>query len=260
MAKAISGPLAALKLQQIAAYDDDLNLAALRILVIISGYVGSENAAWPSVAKIARRLQLSRAAVTRQITILVEKGYLKKAARYDPDTKARRSNVYEINMELANIYKSQPEIFCKEHVTLIVTSLVTLLRYGVLEPNGVADDETPESCINIKPKTNHSYNKNKNNNKNKNKASPLLTKCKAVHANAWEDQVRNDEKEGITPSLRREVERLNDELREKIGSLKMTDFTLKITKEIKEKNMSALEGIEHHIACMKRKLENLQQE
>ena len=129
------GHLAVLKLLQIAGYDATLGGAAKRVLMIIAGYSDKDGVCWPSILTISKRLQLSRAAVHKQIKVLEEHGYITVSRRFDPNTKAKRSSLIQLNLKLAQENYLDPHVFCQDHVTLVVTYLATLLGYIGMEPN-----------------------------------------------------------------------------------------------------------------------------
>ena len=149
----IYGHLAILKLSQIVTYDCTLNNAAKRIFTILAGYAGNEDySCFPSASKIAKALGISRQAVTKQIDILNEHQYLIKKRRTNEKTKARKSNILIFQVDIAKQYYGHPEIFCQKNVTLVVAYLVTLLRYGVMQPNDVMCPATSKDCTKKTPK------------------------------------------------------------------------------------------------------------
>jgi hypothetical protein len=113
--KKIYGHLATSKLNQIAGYDCTLNPAARRVLTVLTGYANQEGHCWPSVVTISKCLGVSRAAVSKQIDALIERGYLSKKARYHKGG-GKKSNVYLLNYDLANQYYKEPDIFSEPNI------------------------------------------------------------------------------------------------------------------------------------------------
>lgn len=97
------GYLAVLKLIQRAAYDKNLKPAARRILMILAGHSDTDGGCWPSVAKMAEKLGVSRAAVIHQMKALEALNYLWKKPRFDPDTGRQMSNLYLLNIHDAEL-------------------------------------------------------------------------------------------------------------------------------------------------------------
>lgn len=218
----IDGHLAVLKLGQILGYDDTIGNAAKRIFNIVAGYASPQGECWPSVKQIAKSLGMSRAGVSKQIDILIEHGYLTKKARYNGDTKGRKTNIYLFNIELAQKYYKTPDIFSKKNVTLIVTYLVTLLSYRGMAPLGFDESVTFESDIKRTKKKTSLKKQNKN-----------LLKKAVVRANGWERDNERREKLGISKDQDKELQNSYEELKKIIGPHKVVSFNIQANKALK---------------------------
>lgn len=75
--------------------DRRLRPAAVMVLAALATYADRDGWAYPSISTISDRLRVTRQAVQRQISILVEAGYLIVAARFRQDG-GRSSNQYRI--------------------------------------------------------------------------------------------------------------------------------------------------------------------
>lgn len=91
------------KLCQAAAFDNDLHHAARRMLMVLVGYADKNGECFPSVVKIAEKMGYTEGAVRKQISILVEKGYISKENRFYISG-GQTSNLYTLNHEKAREY------------------------------------------------------------------------------------------------------------------------------------------------------------
>src|SRR6218665_2937780 len=97
------GYLAVLKMMPRAAYDKNLKPAARRVLMILAGHSDTHGGCWPSVAKMADKLGMSRAAVIHQLKALEASNYIRKDARFDPNSGRQMSNLYTLNIHDAEL-------------------------------------------------------------------------------------------------------------------------------------------------------------
>ena len=217
----ISGHLAVLRLAQILAYDASIDNAARRVFCILAGYAGPEGECWPSIKQIAQSLGMSRAAVSKQIDILIDHQYLIKRPRYKSNTRARTTNVYIFNIALARDYYKTPDIFSKKNVTLIVSYLVTLLSYRGVTPLEFRGDGTYASDTKITKKKTYLKKQNKN-------------ECKAAsRADAWERENERREALGISVEQNRKLRDLYEELKGIIGTDQVVSFNIHAQKSLK---------------------------
>ena len=79
--------------------DPTLGLAEKGALLVLSGYAGADNGAFPSIATIAKAIGKSERQTKRIMTALAESGYVTKKTRHDPETGARRSTLYHLNFD-----------------------------------------------------------------------------------------------------------------------------------------------------------------
>ncbi len=239
----ITGPLAALKLAQIVAYDSTLNDAAKRTFLILAGYADSEGCCWPSVKKIASRMGVSRQAIIKQINILIEHDYISRTANYNLRTKRRETNIYQLNYALANIYIGSPQIFCKRNVTLMVTYLVTLLRYRDMALKEVTHHVNELGDINITNKTEHiEHNKKEHMTHVSN-----IARRKKSYANAWQAEKEREHVTGVTSEHKKTIEMLTRQLRQYLTPMQITQHDIEMKRKIKEASMSPLEGVQYII-------------
>ncbi len=244
----ITGPLAALKLAQIVAYDSTLNDAAKRVFILIAGYADKEGFAFPSIKKMAKNLGITRQAVIKQVNILIEHSYITRIENFDPNTGRRLTNLYQLNILLANRYRRAPEIFCKHNVTTVVTYFVTLFRYGGMEPLEVTSYVSPFGDTNI---TNLKKQK-KHGEREYNAATSNIVKRKRVHANAWAEEKETEKATGITLEHKKKVAELSGSLRKYKNSAQMVEYDLNMKKKISEMQLSPLEKIEFTIKELER--------
>jgi DNA-binding Lrp family transcriptional regulator len=202
----IYGHLAILKLCQIAGYDYYLGDAAKRTLIVLAGFSGTDGMCYPSISQIAKNLGVSRAAVHRQINILVKQNYLKAEGRYCPKTKRRKTNIFIFNTDLARQYSSYPEIFCESNVTSVVTFLVAVLYYMDCYPDMLQGHETSKSYTNKTDKI------KQNKETNLNKTDDLLVGRKKLHAYAWEKQKSRQEESNVSDEMKNSFKDLDYEL------------------------------------------------
>ena len=249
----ITGPLAALKLAQIVAYDSTLNYAAKRVFILIAGHADQDGCAYPSIKKIAKNLAVSRQAVIKQINILIEHNYLTRTANFDPNTGRRRANIYQLNLLIANQYHRTPEIFCKRNVILVVTYLATLLRYRAMEPPKVTHNVSLLRDTNIT----NSKKQNEQTKKEYNATISNIIKRKRVYANAWAEEKAREKATGITPKHKKKVSELSETLRNHKNCAQMVEYELKIKKKIKQMQLSPLEQIEFIIKELERDVATL---
>ena len=238
----ITGPLAALKLAQIAAYDSTLNYAAKRVLVLLAGYANEDGICWPSIKKMAKNIGTSRQALIKQINILIDHGYLTRKERYQHGGR-RGTNLYQLNYLLANTYKKTPEAFCKHNVTLVVTYLVTLGRYRAMQPSEVTSHVNSSGDTNITPLTKQTEHKKKE----YNNAISQILKRNTVRANAWDEQKEREKATGITQEHMKKLAELSDQLRKYKNSNQMVEYDLKLKHIIKKMNLSPLRQVEYAI-------------
>lgn len=97
------GYVANLNLLQEAAYDGRLQNMTVRIFSLIVTYADQHGACFPSLAKMAGRLGISRQAVQNQIRKLEKLGYIKVFQQ-----KERRTNIYQLNRNNTGCPPSQP--------------------------------------------------------------------------------------------------------------------------------------------------------
>ncbi len=238
--KIITGPLAALKLAQIVAYDASLNDAAKRVFSILAGYADAEGCCYPSITKIAACLGLSRQAIINQINILIQHGYVSRYSRYLPETGRRTSNLYQLNFELANMHQKTPEVFCRRNVTLVVTYIVTLLRYGGMSSQEVADHVSQWSDINI------TAIKYQSEHKKKEHTAGLINR-KKVYANAWQSEKERERVTGVSVEHQKMIENLTSQLRQHLTSMQIAQNDIEMRQKIKELKLSPLKAAEYII-------------
>lgn len=84
------GFVANLRVQRAAGFDADLQNKTFRVFALVVTYADKNGECFPSIAKMAKKLGVSRQAIQNQIRKLVDKGYLKSC----PQTS--RTNIYKI--------------------------------------------------------------------------------------------------------------------------------------------------------------------
>jgi predicted transcriptional regulator len=249
MGKKIYGHTAILKLVQIAAYDDGLGDSAKRVLSILAGYANCKDyTAFPSVSRIAKALGLTRAAVTKQIAILERYGYLIRKPNYK-SSGGRTTNIIKFNMEIVTLYGTEPDIFCKRNVTLIVMYLATVSSYGGIELEGVTGSVNSKSCIK-KPTEKNIIKKQK---------EDIAFKGARVRHSGWEQEKEREIETGITKNQNEEFENLYEDLKQLIGVKESVDFSILVgskTKDIESPLERMIEGIKLYKARLREELEN----
>ena len=223
MSTKIYGHLAVLKLLQIIAYDSTLSPTAKRICMILAGYADNKDySCFPSASRIGKTLGVSRQAVTKQIDILEKHGYIKKEPRFDKINKARKSNILIFNISIALDYHTQPDIFCKKNIALLVTYLATTLGYGELQSQGVVRHEPPKGC------TKRTLEKNKYKRTiEKNSAQRAV-----IRAHDWERANKHEKNAGVTKKEQRELTKLHSQLKNKKGRNYAVNFVLQAQKVV----------------------------
>lgn len=167
----INGPLAALKLGQMIAYDCTISDTALRVYNLIAVHVDKDGECWPSLSKISSKFGVSRQAIAKQIDELALHNYLTKTANFDERSGRRKTNVYRLNLQLANAFQNETDIFSKANIYRLLVYMAMLLKYppqplevtgyetsegcGGMQLLEVAGDVTPGGCINIPDEHNH---------------------------------------------------------------------------------------------------------
>ncbi len=96
------GFVANLRVQRAAGFDADLQNMTFRVFALIVTYADKNGECYPSIAKMAKKLGVSRQAIQNQIRKLVDKGYLKSC----PQTS--RTNIYKILQPAAGCPAPQP--------------------------------------------------------------------------------------------------------------------------------------------------------
>ncbi len=240
--KTITGPLAALKLNQIVAYDATLDDAAKRIFSVLAGYVDKDGFCWPSVSKIANSFGVSRSAVTKQINILIEHDYVSRVSRYTENGR-RKSNLYQLNYAIAKELYKKPECFCKRDVTLLVASIVTLSSCSGMQLSEVMGIVTGLGDTNIT-----SSKEQLENNKEKPRAmvSPVVERQK-IRVTAWESEKARESETGLTPHHKKKIEALMTELRQHWNAFKIVQYDCETRAACKERGLSPLEATEYQI-------------
>ena len=236
----IYGHLAVLKLLQILAYDDTINNAAKRVFGLLSGHANKDGTCFPSIKKMAQSLCFSRTAISKQIKILEEHGYLKREERFDAN-RSRRPNIIVFNIDMANEYHETPDIFCRANVTLVVTYLATLLHYSAMQPFPDTWNGTSESCT-----------KRKFENKNIKTVTVNRTK---VSANSWEGRKTWERDMGITLEIKDELSSLQGELKKLLSHDAMVEFGISVGRQTK--GMEPKERVEQTLELPKAQLSTL---
>jgi hypothetical protein len=78
-----------------AVDDPDLSDAAYRLLSLICRFINNNNQAWPSNKLLAEKLKVTTRAITKQMKVLVEKGYIQSVSRFSKNG-ARLSNIISV--------------------------------------------------------------------------------------------------------------------------------------------------------------------
>ncbi|HQF63701.1 MAG TPA: helix-turn-helix domain-containing protein, partial [Anaerolineaceae bacterium] len=111
----------------IAFEDQRMNCAALRVLGILCSYADKDGYCYPSQATIAKRLNVSRPAVNRQIQVLEKLGYV-EVKRRSAKSGGETSCLYRIitpNIELEYCAEDAEPQWLPETDRLDVTPPVT---------------------------------------------------------------------------------------------------------------------------------------
>lgn len=241
------GHLAILKLSQIVAFDCTLGDAAKRVFMIIAGYSShNDYSCYPSASNIAKALGMTHPAVTKQINILADHQYLKKTPRFCSKTRRKESNILTFNMDLAVKYYAQPDIFCQRNVTVVVTYLATLLRYGLLQPEAATSHETLESCKKKTPEKNIL----------KKPWEDTASKKAKIRAGAWEQEKEREAKTGITKAHNQRLEALNQELRLHMSQNAIVELSLSVRRQAT--GLIPLDAINMAIRLYEEKLQEFQ--
>jgi biotin operon repressor len=93
------GYVATKQLDRMVGYDRELGHAAKAIYLILSGHSDADGKSFPSQSEIGRKLGISQQAVSKQIDILVSRGYIISEETY-AYSGARMPNTYYLNHEL----------------------------------------------------------------------------------------------------------------------------------------------------------------
>ncbi|MEZ5902617.1 MAG: helix-turn-helix domain-containing protein [Alphaproteobacteria bacterium] len=226
----IYGPIAVQKVVQIASYDATLGDAAKKVLGIIAGYCGNNESCWPSLSRIARATGVSVTAVIKQINILEQHNYIIREQRRNKKG-AKIPSILHFNCALACEYSRCPEIFCKEHLTLVVWYLVTLSRYIGMELDEVSAHLTSEGYINKTVLIKHF--KEKRNNKT------------LLRADSWAKQKEHDREANVSSEDREVMINTEKGLREYLTTDQITNLSLEVMREVK--GMSLEDSARHQI-------------
>lgn len=245
MATEIYGHLAVLKLGQILGFDCTVNDAAKRVFLMIAGYSGTDGTAFPSINRISKEICMSRTAVTKQVSILEKHGYLTRETRFHP-TGGRTSNIIAFNIDMARKFHDTPTIFCKAHVTAVVTCIATLLHYGGLEPVELMSLETFGGCT---KKTVQEIIIEKN--KKKKKAEAI--KKANVKACAWEAEKELEAATGVGKEEKKRLSSLSNKLRNTLGGHRLVEFDIKAQQSVK--GMKPLEAINQLIKIYEQEIQ-----
>lgn len=96
------GFVANLRALQAAGFDRALQNMTFRVFALIVTYADMDGQCFPSIAKMAKKLGITRQAVQKQVRQLAQKGYLRITRQ------ARRSNIYQIIRQPAGCSAPQP--------------------------------------------------------------------------------------------------------------------------------------------------------
>lgn len=246
------GLLSALKLLQISAYDDRLGHAARRVLTLISGHSDKHGACFPSLTQIAKRLRYSRAAIRNQVRNLEKYGYIKSTSRSCPETGATRSNLYQLNLALAREHEDDTHVFCAQRLRQHPVNSESMPPET---SNNNPPIEHPDVTASVTLRNNPKKPEKENNIKKPNK----ITKKQSLglqNANNWQRSKEYEEKTGITPQNKKDMERATENLKKHRNHGQMTELNLRLQKETagmqkKEAFLYILQGIKEELEKIK---------
>lgn len=216
----------------------------------MAGYAGQDERCWPSLKEIAKRNGVTGPAIQSQVKKLEIEGYLKREARFNSETGAKKPSVIIFNGDMARQYADCPHIFCQHHVNAIVIYLVTLLRYGGSYLHEILGAEISSGYINKTDSIKQSKETNSN------KAQLLLTRRSKVHADAWENEKQIEKETGVTRDMKDNLEQLNNELRRHLNSMQLTEFSVSLQRETK--GLSKKASMEYMLKSYEERLRSFQ--
>lgn len=256
----IYGHLALLKLSQIVAYDCSLNDAAKRVFPILVGYADTKYYCFPSFSKIGKELGLSRQAISKQVKILQESGYLVVIEKFD-DNKRQETNDIYFKVTDFDGFLETPYIFSKRNVedTLICFVYLYLLRRA--QPNKVSPAATElgfgreQLNKDTLPVTQLGCSKNNNIRKHKKEKIKDMRDSR-LKRTEWK-YTKNREGLGITKEDDQSYKDIYDDLRKLISVTKAVEFEVSLSSQTG--NMDIKEALLYRKNAIKNKINEIKQ-
>ncbi|MCB9982278.1 MAG: helix-turn-helix domain-containing protein [Rhodospirillales bacterium] len=252
--KQIYGFVAVLKLLQIAAYDDNLPNAAIRIFNIIAGHADEDGTCYPSISRISERMGITRQAVINQLRTLEKNGYMQSTGRSHPETGGTLSNIYLLNLDMAREFQKEPDIFCKRNANAIFRYLVTLFSYTPRNPidlhSGVTSSDYPK-----KPKIQETNNKKPSPSKLSKKQSRTIQK-----ANNWQREKEREKQTGVSKKEEIALQTHMDKLEQYMNAKQRCAFDIELNKSIREQGISGMDAIHFMHKKIDEKLSSFEQQ
>lgn len=240
------GFVSALKLIQIASYDDTLHPAARRMLGVIAAHTDKGGFCYPSIKQIAKKMMITRQAVIQQIRSLEEHGYLKSWPQKRRDG-ATMPNLYELNFKMAQDFEDETHIFCKRNIACLIMYHVMLGTYPPCNAQNLQEVVSSENY----PK--RPVLKDTKIKKPSSKTAQIKRNHVSQKKNEWHLQKEVEKIKGVSAKEEKEVSNLFSDLCLLIGARNALNLDHEWNNQIQDAEMTHKEAYDF-------KKENLQKE